>query len=404
VAAKPEDKAEENGKPAKPTGTPVIRKLVVAEEDPRDRLMNRQVPAWVISGLIHVLLIGTFILFDQLTKKDSKASTKLEPPTSTKIDEKVEKDPDLTNPDLGLDSDLAAAVEVEKEAEFNVEAPVVEGEASGLPNHDKEFASQTANLGSFSDSLNVAGSLNSGTEGNVVQGFGGAGGSMAMPGLQGRSGATKEKLLKGGGGNGETEAAVARALAWIARQQNLGTGFWEYDGNAKSHRVAATGMCILPFLAAGETHKSGKKYKETVGKGLKYLLSVMKPDGELSSNMYAHGIATVALCEAAGMTRDSPLKEAARKAVDYIIRAQAGNGSWGYTKNTEGDTSIVGWQIQALKSARLAEIPVPQKTFDQAAAFLESVSTESGSLYGYRTQGAGHRLTALGLHCRQYMS
>ena len=70
------------------------------------------------------------------------------------------------------------------------------------------------------------------------------------------------------------------------------------------------------------------------------------------------------------------------------MKAQAGNGSWGYTAGTEGDTSIVGWQIQALKSGRLAGIAVPQKAFDQAAVFLESVSSDSGATYGYRSKGS----------------
>ena len=71
--------------------------------------------------------------------------------------------------------------------------------------------------------------------------------------------------------------------------------------------------CVcLPFLAAGETHKSAKKYKETVSRGLNYLKGQIKPSGELDQNMYAHAIATIALCEAAGMTGDDGLKKIAQ--------------------------------------------------------------------------------------------
>ena len=78
--------------------------------------------------------------------------------------------------------------------------------------------------------------------------------------MVGRSGATKDKLLKAGGGNTESEAAVARGLAWLARKQ-LKDGSWEFDGVSKD-KVAATGMALLPFLAAGETHKYGHQVQE----------------------------------------------------------------------------------------------------------------------------------------------
>ncbi|MET0348008.1 MAG: hypothetical protein ABW031_05755, partial [Methyloceanibacter sp.] len=50
------------------------------------------------------------------------------------------------------------------------------------------------------------------------------------------------------------------------------------------------------------------------------------------------------------------VKAEATLAINYIIRSQGRNGSWGYTggQPIEGDTSIVGWQIQALHAAQLA--------------------------------------------------
>jgi hypothetical protein len=229
------------------------------------------------------------------------------------------------------------------------------------------------------------------------------GGPLALPGLQGRIGARKESLILKGGGNDATEAAVAKALAWLARQQNS-AGYWEYDGSHKPDRIAATGMCLLPFLAAGETHVSGKKYKDTVLRGINYLKAQIKPNGQFGgAGMYSQAIAAVAVCEAAGMTRDAALKKVATAATDFIIQAQAGDGSWGYTAGTNGDTSIVGWQIQALKSAKLAGIPVPPKCFEQAGNFLESVSGDSGATYGYRTKGSTYTLTAVALLSRQYM-
>src|SRR5205814_6577306 len=117
------------------------------------------------------------------------------------------------------------------------------------------------------------------------------------------------------------------------------------------------------FLGAGQSHKDGR-YKQTVQAGLDWLVkNVETGSGQTgkfrnaSTNVgaiYSQGIATLALCEAYGMTQDPALKEAAQAAVNYIQRIQAVNGSWGYVPGSPGDTSIVGWQIQALHAAQLA--------------------------------------------------
>jgi hypothetical protein len=218
-----------------------------------------------------------------------------------------------------------------------------------------------------------------------------------------RFGAAKAALLREGGGNDETELGVARALAWLAKQQNA-AGYWEFDGKNKEDRAAATGMCLLAFLAAGETHLNGKNYKDTVKRGVNYLKAQVTADGHFgAAGAYAQAIATMAVCEAAGMSKDPAIKAAAAKAVDYVVKAQAANGSWGYTAGLDGDTSILGWQIQALKSARVAQIPVPEKSFEKAGAFLDSVSGDNGVTYGYRSKGATHPLTAVALLSREFM-
>lgn len=414
MATKNDDQREPvKSTPAARSGpAPVIRRLEVAEEDSTARLLNRQVPAWVISGLFHVVLIAGLIFVDWMFGKDQnkkdkdlKAAT-----TNTKMDEPPPPpDDNLTNIDPGLDSELQAAVEnVEIEKDFNVEAPPIDGEPPGLPTENSEFIPPvTSQLGSLTDNLTTPGAIGQPSDSGVIAiGQAGRGGELAMPGLNGRSGATKDKLLKSGGGNKDSERAVALGLAWIARQQNKSGGFWEFDGGHKSDRIAATGLALLPFLAAGETHVSGKepKYRETVRNGISYLRSQLKPTGQFgNSGMYSHPIATIALCEAAGMTQDKTLLNAAKGSVEFIVRAQGANGSWGYTAGTEGDTSIVGWNIQALKSARLAGLSVKDEVFRKAEAFLNSVSNDSGASYGYRGPGASHTLSSVGLLCRQYM-
>jgi hypothetical protein len=228
----------------------------------------------------------------------------------------------------------------------------------------------------------------------------------------GRAGETKTKLLKEGGGNADSERAVALGLAWLAKQQKEDGG-WEYDQGSKEERIAATGMALLPFLAAGETHTNEKgKYKETVKKGLDWLVKNCPANGpnagRMSTNMYAQGIGTIALAEAYGMTKDKDLKAAAQAAINYIMKAQGPNGSWGYGAGDNGDTSIVGWQIQALQAAKLSkDLVVDDRIIKKAIGFLNHAAGGSRkSMYGYTDkEGAapGTSLSAVGLLCRYYI-
>ena len=225
-----------------------------------------------------------------------------------------------------------------------------------------------------------------------------------------RVGSARAKLLKEYGGNEASERAVALGLAWLARQQQPDGG-WIYEGSDKTDRIAATGMALLPFLAAGETHQSGKKYQKVVASGLQFLQRNCPPSGPNAGkftgaeNMYSQAIGTLALCEAYGMTRDKELLEYAQAAINYIVKGQGSNGSWGYSAGSAGDTSIVGWQIQALHAARLSkDMIVPAGTIRGAINFLDLAGGGSRKAsYGYNDNAGaapGTALTAVGLLCR----
>jgi len=231
---------------------------------------------------------------------------------------------------------------------------------------------------------------------------------VANPGFNGRGQATKSRLVAAGGGNDASEAAVARGLIWLSKQQKA-NGAWIFDGGSANDPIAATGLGLLPFLAAGQTHKVSKdnKYNKTVDGGLKFLVNNQLPTGTFKncSGMYSHAIATVALCEALGMSGDrSFLQSPAQRAINYIVGAQGTDGSWGYGANSNGDTSIVGWQIQALQSGKLCkELVVDKRAFTRASKFLDSVSSGSAKgMYGYTSPGARPSLTAVGLLSRYY--
>jgi hypothetical protein len=225
-----------------------------------------------------------------------------------------------------------------------------------------------------------------------------------------RTGKTRERLLKDYGGTEKGEKAVAAGLAWLAKQQKP-DGSWVFDGQSKAEVTAATGLTLLAFLGAGESHTGDGKYARGVKLGVNWLVKNVPVAGRDAGkfadtrDMYAQGIGTLALAEAYALSKDRALRAPAQAAVNYLQKAQAPNGSWGYGANQNGDTSVVGWQIQALHAARLGnDLVVDPRVVKKAVEFLDTVAAgERKEKYGYKDKAgaaAGTSLTAVGLWCR----
>lgn len=234
--------------------------------------------------------------------------------------------------------------------------------------------------------------------------------------LSGR-GKGKGQLVAAGGGNAASEKAVALALKWLAEHQ-MPDGGWNFNhadcpkchgqcrnpGTATEARNAATGMALLAYLGAGQSHKVGR-YSRTVKAGLYFLVSHMKegPNGGSlidggRGTMYSHGIAAIALCEAYAMSHDKGLYAPAQKAVDFIAYAQDPvGGGWRYQPQQKGDTSVSSWQLAALKAGHQAYLRISPATVKRAFQFLDTVQSEAGAKYGYVDPGAGPATTAIGL-------
>lgn len=261
----------------------------------------------------------------------------------------------------------------------------------------------------------------------------------AQPGFGGRTGKEKARLLKEFGGNEASEEAVMLGLAWLTQTQKK-DGSWDFDGPMSGETAAATGLSVLSFLGAGQSHQAGR-YQQTVKRGLDWLVRnanlnaganrgkftasgkndaskfagiVGNKDINEVGGIYSQGIATLALCEAIGLTHDKELLPAAQAAIDYIQSAQSENGSWGYSFGIPGDVSIAGFLIQALHAATLAqEIKVDERVLRKAVGFLDYAS--SGPLrsrYGYMSglsdlngnpPAPATNLTAIGLLLRYYI-
>ena len=170
--------------------------------------------------------------------------------------------------------------------------------------------------------------------------------------------------------------------------------------------TAATALALLPFLGAGYTHKQGE-FRDVVERGLDYLKShgirISYGNDLRDGSMYGHALATIALCEAYGMTRDPDLKEPAQGGLDYISYVQDTNtGGWRYNPGEPGDTTVTGWMLMALKSGQMARLNVQSPTIFAAQRFLNSVQNQDGSQYGYQSRQPRPTTTAVGLLCRMY--
>ena len=233
-------------------------------------------------------------------------------------------------------------------------------------------------------------------------------------GLAGRTGSLKGALLGKFGGNGVTQAAVAAGLKWLAYNQKPDGG-WSLkgpynDGASNEDRTAATAMALNAFLGDGHTHKAPGEYQSVVERGLKFLLRRQDKEGffaggEPSHNQaYSQAIATITVCEAYGMTGDSQLKVPASRAIKYAEWSQGRQKGWRYEPREDSDLSVTGWYLMALMTGKMAGLEPNEKIIRSVGDYLESVAHEYGSRYAYQRQDkASLSMTAEGLLCRQYL-
>lgn len=194
-----------------------------------------------------------------------------------------------------------------------------------------------------------------------------------------------------------TEAAVEMGLQFLARYQQP-DGRWTLQGFGEetqlSSDTAATGLSLLAFQGAGYNHRE-HQYKDVVRSGLDHLLAHQKENGDLfvalddNSNqsvwLYSHAIATIALCEAYGMTQDPELRIPAQKAIDFIVEAQhKERGGWRYAPGVGSDTSVSGWMMMALKSGELSNLTVPKDTYAKIDKWLAASQKSAAEPHEFR--------------------
>ena len=403
---------------------PVDSEVPLQEETLWQRFLD-----WVRTELVwyagsfsfHLLALSVLLLLPNVGQQDNLDDN---PVLVSKADEEVAKKEEewkFNKPDIGeiddaqpekliVDPTLQPPPQEDQKAESNDNSPVFERKGHGDPNGVKGLGPSDGAM-AFGHGPKLIGP---GDMGPVLGRPDGTG-----PGGLGRG----DRRAKVGrrGGNPHTEAAVNAALVWLANHQFY-DGHWSlqhYVDNCKDKSCSGTGevpadagataMGLLPFLATGETHLAKGPYKEHIRRGIDWLIRNQQPDGNLAKGavqmMYSHGLATIALSEAYGLSGDRRVGMAAQGAVNFILNAQnTADGGWRYNPKDPGDTSVVGWQLMALKSAHMAGLNVGGSVFSGTSKWLDSVAVHDGAEYAYQPGNpSSNTMTSVGLLCRQYL-
>ncbi len=245
----------------------------------------------------------------------------------------------------------------------------------------------------------------------------------------------------GGGPPPKSQEIVILALSWLARHQN-DDGSWSIVGCTKNcgkhgrqgkcdptegddeYDVGATGLALLAFLGAGHAPGSrevidGINCGDVVRKGLQYLMGIQDPvSGRIGKEsdhfMYNHVLAAYALTEGYDATGNTNVRNAAQRALDFVIKAQnlekfeddksasytVERGmklAWRYTLRCgDNDSSITGWCAMLLKSAEYAKLAFPRDSYNGIKKWYDLATDEETGTVGYdRKWKQGYALGAV---------
>jgi Squalene-hopene cyclase C-terminal domain len=367
---------------------------------PWQRRQLSEMPAWLISMLVHLLLFVILALLTTEPKPQPGPFITL----SAVLNRKVTEGGDMIRipPDVRAQFDLPLPSRIDWSDDRQRRALL----AAAQDARDLRLAEDTPNLPDI----------------RAVKARVGRADGYDLA-LAARDPRLRAEVVTQEGGTTLTEAAVARGLKWLANHQN-DDGSWSLagfrhaadckcSGDGTVHaKSPGTALALLPFLGAGQTHLAGK-YKGVVSRGLRWLIEHQDDDGDLragavgNEGMYTHGQAAIVLCEAFAMTGDELLRGPSQKAIDFISDAQYNDGGWRYRprpRSQPGDTSVFGWQLMALQSARSAGLMVPKETWEMADVYLDGVQLAGGAAYVYQPRNKpSAAMTAEALLCRIYL-
>lgn len=393
-----------------PTGLHIEAHRPLLEEQTFQEIMHENLaraPWLAFSIVVHgIALLLAFLLVTPQPVAVPKAAIAMVP---DEIPDEIPDEPPLPDPPVPDPKEVDPDLRV-------VETPVQDHTADT----DAEFAIEP-------DNTDIASAFDSNMSNTAIGLLGGAAGKGGGGGKYGRrpSGGSKNPRIR-------------RALRWLARHQDA-DGSWDADGFMKHdtsgtacdgagspvHDVGLTGLALLAFLADGNTIQSGA-YADHVRRGVQWLRSQQAADGLFGTNatndyIYDHCLATLAMCEAMGLSGYRILRSRVQQAVNYLENHRAPYGVWRYQpRSGDRDTSVTGWALMVLKSAKDFDLQVNPNAFAATAAFLDEMTDSTSGRCGYNQRGGlssrhhgehatdfppelGETMTAVGLFSRFFL-
>lgn len=201
----------------------------------------------------------------------------------------------------------------------------------------------------------------------------------------------------------KVDEAIKQGLEYLKSKQNQ-DGSW--SGGA-GRQPAITGLAVMAFLSAGHVPGEGK-YGKVVENGVRAMIKMQNANGLIASDhghqMYHHGICTLMLAEAAGMTQGplaADVKKALEKAVVIVLQAQRkggdrNKGGWRYqVAGADADMSVTGWQLLALRAAKNVGCDVPPDAIASAVDYIKRSQDPYTGAFTY-TPGGGSTIPCTG--------
>lgn len=163
----------------------------------------------------------------------------------------------------------------------------------------------------------------------------------------------------------EIDAAVARGVAWLRKEQSPDGSFGSQPGE--------TALALLALRHSGVATDDPACLRAAAS------LCRDLPD----DTTYGASLGVVALLAAEPRRH----REKVAALVSDIVRAQCGNGQWSYStrrgaRNAAGDNSNTQFATFALAAARASSVAVPKETFARCREFLRTTRNPDGG-WGY---------------------
>jgi hypothetical protein len=373
-------------------------------------------PAWAISMLVHIIvLLSMALVVNEVPKPEAPRMITASAP---EVEENFEEFEDVVEDQPVVpDQETAEFVTLPADSEVREVEVVTQAEDLDAAQTSVELTDISLDTAAATDLLSAVG-----TVGGTAAGIGGRTSSVLRADMMrsGMRGIYTAELAE------QIDTDAEEAIHWLWDHQ-MPDGGWSFDcaknpscqgqcanPKNKSHlndRVAATALALWPSLMKGYIHGGARSktkfdHRPKVEMGLAFLArNVIEGKGKAyhqGGDMYSQALTAAVLSEGYAMSQDKRLQVPAQMAIDFIMAAQdPSGGGWGYQPKRPGDTSIVAWQMVALKSANMSYLRVNPLTVKKAVSFLDSVQSDGGAAYGYSDPTSVRpALTGAGLLCR----